>query len=112
MNAAVLAFSLVLASQVFLSQSSPALGHFRGVVQDVKGSKIREARITVTGEAGFQKRFVSNKKGQFELYLLPGIYRILVEKSGFANYELTHLEIKSNASEEFVFKLERRNPQS
>jgi len=36
----------------------------------------------------------------------------VVEKSGFADYELTNLSIESDAAKEFVFKLERRNRQS
>ena len=113
MKALLLAFSLILSPQVFSGQrSSPAFGHFRGVVQDLKGSKIRGAKITVNGEGGLQRKLASNKRGQFELDLPPGSYRILVEKSGFANYELTELDIRPNTAKEFVFKLERRNLQS
>ena|SRR5215470_18076528 len=113
MKALVLAFSLIMSSQLSSAQSSsPALGHFSGVIQDLKGSKIREARVTVNGVAGFQQKLVSNKRGQFQIDLPPGTYRILVEKSGFASFELTDLEIEPNSTKECIFKLERPNRQS
>jgi len=40
------------------------------------------------------------------------IFRILVEKSGFARYELTNLEMSPNEQAAFTFRLERRNRQS
>ena len=114
MKALVLAFTLILSLQVLLSAQSPPppVGHFKGVVQDLRGSKIGEARITVNGEDGWLRKLASNKRGEFELDLPSGTYRIVVEKSGFADYELTNLSIESDAAKEFVFKLERRNRQS
>ena len=96
---------------IFSVQSPSLLGHFKGAVINVKGSKIKAARITVAGN-GFIRRLTSTKVGKFEIDLPPGTYRILVEKSGFARYELTNLEIRPNEQASFTFRLEPRNRQS
>ena len=79
-------------ASIILVQSPSTVGHFKGIVRDVKGSRINEASITVEG-TDFHQRLRSKRSGRFELDLPPGTYRITVEKSGFANYELTELVI-------------------
>ena len=96
---------------IFSVQSSSVLGHFKGTVLDVKGSKVKTARITVERN-GFIRRLTSTKAGQFEIDLPPGTYRIVVEKFGFARFELTDLEIRPNEQAAFTFRLEPRNRQS
>jgi hypothetical protein len=69
MRPLVLIFAM---TTIFSVQSPSVLGHFKGTVLDVKGSKVKAARITVEGN-GFIRRLTSTKAGQFEIDLPPGI---------------------------------------
>ena len=60
-------------------------GTISGVVSDAAGAGIPDAQITATNtENGTTTQTTSQENGEYRLAsLLPGIYRISVEKSGF-----------------------------
>lgn len=60
-------------------------GTISGVVSDSAGAGIPDAQITATNtENGTTTQTTSGENGEYRLAsLLPGIYRISVEKSGF-----------------------------
>jgi uncharacterized membrane protein len=113
LKAAVMKIVLTMMAllSIVAAQSQSRIGHFRGVVTDVKGSAIKEALVIVEGPNSKQT-LRTNRLGHFEVELSPGTYAITIEKSGFANYQLTNLKIESTETREFTFRLERRNRQS
>ena len=61
-------------------------GALQGVVQDVSGSRVKDAKIVVqAAESSLQREVTSNALGEFRLDdLLPGDYRVRVNAQGFS----------------------------
>ncbi len=61
-------------------------GALRGVVQDASGARVPAAKIFVRAvESSLQREIASDSRGEFRIDdLLPGIYRVKVQASGFA----------------------------
>ncbi|MBV8731414.1 MAG: TonB-dependent receptor, partial [Acidobacteriia bacterium] len=71
-------------------------------ITDPSGSQVPNAVIDVTSlETGFQRKTVSNERGEYEAPLLPvGTYKIDVNVPGFAKYEQTGITVRlDNTSE-------------
>src|SRR6266478_2589957 len=61
-------------------------GALRGVVQDASGGRVPAAKIFIfAAESSLQREIASDSRGEFRIDdLLPGIYRVKVQASGFA----------------------------
>jgi outer membrane receptor protein involved in Fe transport len=61
-------------------------GALRGVVQDASAGRVPAAKITVrAAESPLQREAASDSRGEFRIDdLLPGIYRVKVQASGFS----------------------------
>jgi hypothetical protein len=73
-------------------------GSVVGIVKEESGSGIPGSSITVTNRAtGAQRTVTSSETGEFSFPgLLPAIYDIKVEKTGFRTYLMEGLELKIN----------------
>lgn len=82
--------ALVLASCAF---AQTATGTLDGRINDPSGAAITGAAVTVENEATNVKQSQqSNADGRFyQRYMLPGSYRLTVEKAGFQKYVQTHI---------------------
>ncbi len=78
---AVLLFSLGASAQT-------ATGIIQGRVADASGASVPAAKVTIENQAtGVQQSVVSNASGNYiQPFLLPGDYRVTVEKAGFERY--------------------------
>jgi hypothetical protein len=84
MHRSVLVFGTLLALPTILNAQTSA-GAIVGVVRDASGALIPEARLTVTNSAtNIKYPFVTDATGNFYFpNLLPGVYQVDVEKTGF-----------------------------
>ena len=69
-----------------------------GLVSDPSGAAVAGARVAVTNLAsGLAVRSESNQTGNYVApFLLPGSYRLEVEKAGFKTFERSPLELRVN----------------
>jgi outer membrane cobalamin receptor len=82
-------FGFVLVSPAF-SQSDSAAAHLKGILTDPSGASLSGARITAQTETDHSTKSVaadSAADGSYSLDLLPGRYRVTVQKDGFNNRE-------------------------
>jgi Carboxypeptidase regulatory-like domain len=86
-------------------------GIFRGVIVDIKGKRIRGARVNVAGRDVTQE-IKPNRFGYFEMTMPAGTYEITVTRQGFARYKLTNLEVTGNGESSHLFRLESSRLQS
>ena len=100
----------VLTALVMLAFGSPAaaqqpVGSISGVVTDAKGGVIAGATVTATSLVTGAARVVQTNQSGFFLVptLLPGEYKLTVEYSGFARYELKQVMVE-------VGQIARANP--
>jgi len=87
------------------SSAQGGYGTFRGVIVDVKGNRIRGAVVSISG-TDFKHQIQPTRDGYFEIALPVGEYEITVQKSGYATYRLTNLEVGRNQDLSHVFRLE------
>jgi hypothetical protein len=87
--------ALVLAASAF---GQTATGSLHGQVTDSSGASVPEAVVTILNEeTGVQNRVTSNSEGNFvQSFLLPGNYRIEVEKPGFQKFAASHIRVDVN----------------
>lgn len=73
-----------------------ARGRMIGLVTDGSGAVVPNAAITATHtEMNMRVSTRSNETGYYELpYLLPGVYRLVVEMEGFKRYQREPIEIR------------------
>lgn len=71
---------------------------FRGVVTDMNGDAIPDAKLTIFNKKTKYKRTIkSNNKGEYKFGLLePGDYTLRVESTGFNDYREERLSLSSN----------------
>jgi hypothetical protein len=86
-------------------------GVFVGRIVDANGNTIRGASVTVEG-VDYTRAVKPNPAGYFGIELPVGVYTITVNRSGFAAYKLTNVNISAGGSVHYVFRLERPNRQS
>jgi Carboxypeptidase regulatory-like domain len=77
-----------LVATLLFSQSAQAqttFGSITGVVTDASGAAVPQAQITVTNEdTGFTRGQATGERGVYTVSdLIPGSYRVRIEKSGF-----------------------------
>jgi hypothetical protein len=82
---------LVVSPLTLFGQSTTSL---RGTITDPSGAVIADAVVTITGsENGSSRRNVTDSNGEYSfLQVVPGTYRLTVEKAGFAT--MTRGDIK------------------
>ena len=95
------AISLFVLGGLFLITSggvraqSPTTGQITGVVKDASGAVISEAKITVTSIGGVPRESSSDVTGHYSLpLLLPGTYRMEVEKAGFGTATIEDIAVR------------------
>jgi hypothetical protein len=103
----VLAFTFVfslaslrlLAAPSALAQSLER-GEIRGVVYDSSGSLVPGAKVTISNPStGYKRELTTDGTGSYDFaQLLPGVYKIEAEATGFAAKEITDLHIEVGAS--------------
>ncbi|MEQ1886287.1 MAG: carboxypeptidase regulatory-like domain-containing protein [Bryobacteraceae bacterium] len=79
------------------AQSGAGAGAISGTVQDASGSAVPGAMVEVTNEArGIRRAIETTSQGQFTApALVPADgYKVVVSKSGFANYEATNITVQ------------------
>jgi hypothetical protein len=91
----------VLTALAIMAFSSPAVtqqpvGSISGIVTDPHGGAIPGATVTVTSVGTGATRVVQTNESGFYLVstLLPGEYKLTVNYSGFANYELDRVVVE------------------
>jgi len=80
---------------VLLAQAGASTAQLEGRVTDPNGGLIAEANATaIAVEKGFSRKATTNQDGQYTLLsLLPGIYDIKIEKTGFAPQRLRNVQL-------------------
>ena len=102
---------LLLLVLIFLSQQALAqstFGALVGTVTDANGAVVPRVSLTVTNvETNFSKTVQTNGDGNYEAtHLLPGIYRLRAELSGFKTFARAGVIVESRATVRIDFQLE------
>src|SRR5580700_7455784 len=94
-----LASLLLLAAPSAFAQSLER-GEIRGVVYDSSGSLVPGAKVTISNPStGYKRELTTDATGSYDFaQLLPGVYKIEAEATGFAAKEITDLHIEVGAS--------------
>src|SRR6266851_1790099 len=79
-------YLLLCCAGAFVAPAQQFRGALRGVVQDASGGRVPAAKIFIfAAESSLQREIASDSRGEFRIDdLLPGIYRVKVQASGFA----------------------------
>jgi len=95
----------IFVSLLFLAVSLPALaqlgtGQIEGVVSDTSGAVVPDAHVTVTNtDTGVATVLTTDSGGRYRaINLLPGSYRVKIEKPGFKALERTGIEVTVGAT--------------
>ena len=100
MNPRAIAVALIILALVSLGATriaaQTAEGSIVGVVHDPQGAVAPGVKVTVTDVAtGFTRSDTTKDNGAFRLLALPaGVYKLLAEKSGFANLAVDQVEVQ------------------
>ncbi|MDQ3133524.1 MAG: carboxypeptidase-like regulatory domain-containing protein, partial [Acidobacteriota bacterium] len=87
-----LALVLALCAGVSLAQQTS--GTLRGVVKDEFGGVIIGATVAAVDASGAEKTATTNDEGVYALAgLVPGVYIVRTQASGFAQYENAEIEV-------------------
>lgn len=100
-------FAVVLCSIAALTQT-PDTATVRGQVLDQSHAAVTDANITiVNGTTGLSRTGTSDSSGNFFLAGVPvaGVYRIRVEKPGFADAEVQNVNLVGGSTADFVVEL-------
>ena len=101
----VIVLCFALASSAVFAQDVTT-GSLGGIVADANGAGIPGAKVTVTGLTG-EKTAVTNEQGGFEFdKLIPGMYSVKVEQTGFKAALTNNVQIFINRRSALQFKLE------
>ena len=67
----------------------------RGVITDPQGALIPSAAVTLTNTStGFNRQTITNPQGEYQfLQVVPGTYRVTVEKTGFTSTTRTDVQL-------------------
>ncbi len=82
----VCVYLLLCCAGAFVAPAQEFRGALRGIVQDAGGGRVPAAKIIVrAAESPLQREASSDSRGEFRIdNLLPGVYRVKVQASGFA----------------------------
>jgi hypothetical protein len=92
-------FSALLTVSVQHASCQTLYGTLTGNVSDVNGGMVSGARVTATLISTNESRdAITNKSGIYTLESLPsGIYRIVINESGFSEFQANNVEVAFNA---------------
>jgi hypothetical protein len=100
-------FLLVLSTDAFVAfpQSTSLL---RGTISDPQGAVIPSAAVTLSNTStGFNRATISNPQGEYQfLQVVPGTYKIVVEKVGFTQATRTDVQLLVNTPATLDLRLE------
>ncbi len=90
-----------------------ARGTLKGTVKDANGGVVPNAQIKITNTAmGTSTTVITNEAGFYQApYLLPGIYQLTAEITGFKKYVQERIELRVNETLEINPQLEVGNAQ-
>ena len=105
---------LIMASAVCLGLLAPsasaqeARGSIVGRVTDQTGAAIPGAQVSVTSQAmGTKQAAATNESGAYQAtYLIPGLYTVEVETTGFKKYVRKDVEVRVNDRIEIAITME------
>ena len=101
MSVSKLCLRFLLVLSVFLVVSLSASAQYRaglqGTVQDPQGAVVAGAKVTVSAqETGFSQEVVTDANGVYSVNrLAPGLYTIIVEKSGFKKNTVSDVSVNA-----------------
>lgn len=86
----------IIASFITAAAAQDARGRILGLITDSSGAVVPGASVTAVHlEMNTRVATRSNEAGNYELpYLLPGVYRIVVEMEGFRRYQREPIEVR------------------
>ena len=86
---------LPLLSAALWGQANTSL---RGIITDQSSSVVPKAQVSLINTAtGLERKTTSRGSGDYEfLQVVPGLYRVVVEASGFKRYEANDLQLQVN----------------
>ena len=96
--------ALMLAGLLFTASPTPAQtlerGEIRGFVYDSSHSIVPSARVTISNPStGYKHELTTDASGFFDFAsLLPGVYQMKAEASGFALINITDIHVEIGAS--------------
>src|ERR1035441_6976757 len=93
-------FALVVLIVGVSANAQTIMGSLTGSVVDANGALVPDASITITNTSiGAIAKTTSGKQGEFVFpSLLPSVYSVVVEKSGFKSYEAVDVNVTANAA--------------
>ncbi len=97
-----------LAASCFLAYSQDPRGFIRGTVSDNSGAVVPGARIrAIAGDTGVTAAATANEAGLYNVpYLIPGLYKIVVEQQGFKTFMRDKVEVRVSETVEVPVQLE------
>ena len=84
----------------------PILHGIYGKVADPSGAVIPNAHVSATNSAGESRTAYTNSSGEFSLELDPGIYKVMVEMSGFKSLSQSGVHVSNEPARYVDYKLE------
>src|ERR1035438_4606989 len=93
-------FALVVLILGVSANAQTIMGSLSGSVLDANGALVPDASITITNTSTGQiAKTTSGQQGEFIFpSLLPSVYSVRIEKSGFKSYEATNVNVTANAA--------------
>lgn len=85
-------------------------GRIVGLVLDANDARIVGATVRIEN-ARFNRKLRSSDKGDFEVELPAGTYRIIVEKDGFKGFEISSFHLNADACETVNIYMEVKPPE-
>lgn len=75
-------------------------GEIRGIVYDSSHALVPGAKVTISNPStGYKREFTTDATGTYDFaQLLPGVYKIQAEATGFASTEITDVNVEIGAS--------------
>src|SRR5438876_11398333 len=92
----IVLWSWVICNAVALAQTAAGVAAISGVVRDISGGVIADARIEVANLAiGIRRSVLTNKDG---IFMIPGLppaigYNLVVTHTGFAAFQARGIEV-------------------
>jgi hypothetical protein len=101
-------FTLVLFLASCAALAQDPRGFIRGTVTDSSGAVIPGARVrAVSAESGVTAAAIANESGQYNIpYLIPGMYRLTAEQTGFKTFTRDRIEVRVSETVEVPVSLE------
>src|SRR6184192_388854 len=102
----VLAFSMIFSVSIEAQDQGAARGNLSGIVYDASKAAVPGAQVTITGPIGSLSQSTTEQGSFLFSTLIPGIYSIKVQKTGFkvANIKSAEVLINKTTSVEVILE--------